>query len=94
MSPHVAQLASIPFKHCELSDDGGSTAETPSRVAFAFVSRFNSAVPYGLGFAAGAMVFIVLAELLPEAYEQTIARSAAVVTSVAMLAMLLVQRAV
>ena len=40
------------------------------------------------------MVFIVLAELLPEAYEQTIARSAAVVTSVAMLAMLLVQRAV
>ena len=28
MSPHVAQLASIPFNHCELSDDGGSTSQT------------------------------------------------------------------
>ena len=27
MSPHVAQLASIPFKRCELSDDSGSTSQ-------------------------------------------------------------------
>jgi len=37
--------------------------------AFIFVETFRVALPYGLGFAAGAMVFMVLVELLPEAYE-------------------------
>lgn len=38
--------------------------------AFIFVEAFRTALPYGLGFAAGAMVFMVLVELLPEAYEE------------------------
>lgn len=37
--------------------------------AFLFVEAFRPALPYGLGFAAGAMVFMVLVELLPEAYD-------------------------
>ena len=36
--------------------------------AFLFVEAFRTALPYGLGFAAGAMVFMVLGDLLPEAY--------------------------
>ena len=37
--------------------------------AFLFVETFRVALPYGLGFAAGAMVFMVLVELLTEAYK-------------------------
>ena len=59
--------------------------------AFLFITRSTALLPYGLGFAAGAMVFMVLVELLPEAYEQAVARSVAVVTSLTLLGMLLVQ---
>jgi len=60
--------------------------------AFLFVETFRSALPYGLGFAAGAMVFMVLEELLPEAYDRASRARVAVVVSLTLVGMMLFQR--
>lgn len=59
--------------------------------AFAFVEAFLPILPAGLGFAAGAMVWMVLVELLPDARETTAPRATALAGAVAFAAMIAFQ---
>ncbi len=60
--------------------------------AYLLVERVRPALPFGLGFAAGAMVYMVLIEILPEAYDAAESRVIAVLTGVTTIAMLLFQQ--
>lgn len=60
--------------------------------AWLFVDAVRPVLPWGLGFAAGAMVYMVLKELLPEAYERAPARLVALLVSLSMVAMVLLQQ--
>jgi|TARA_B100001750_G_scaffold248348_1_gene278634 zinc transporter ZupT len=60
--------------------------------AFLFVETFQAALPYGLGFAAGAMVFMVLVELLPEAYKHGERAQVATLATVSAVGMVLFQQ--
>lgn len=60
--------------------------------AFLFVESFRPALPWALGFAAGAMFFMVFQELLPEAYEDAPRPQVGLVTSLTLVAMVLFQR--
>ncbi len=59
---------------------------------FLFVDWFRPALPYGIGFAAGAMVFMVLVELLPEAYEEGQRATVGLLASSTLVAMVLFQQ--
>jgi zinc transporter ZupT len=61
--------------------------------AFLFVEAFAPALPYGIGFAAGAMILMVIVELLPEAFEDAPRERIALVTSLTLMAMVLFQKA-
>ena len=61
--------------------------------AYLLVDWARPVLPYGLGFAAGAMAFMVLDELLPEAYVRGNHTTVALLTSVAIIAMVLFQHA-
>ena len=60
--------------------------------AFWFVEAVRPALPYGLGFAAGAMMFMVLVELLPEAFEQAKKPAVATLASGSLVAMVIFQQ--
>ncbi len=60
--------------------------------AFLFVEAFRPALPWGLGFAAGAMVFMVLVELLPEAFEEGRRAEVATLATATLVGMVVFQR--
>ena len=60
--------------------------------AYLFVDAFLPGLPFGIGFAAGAMVLMVFLELLPEAYEQERRPRVALMVSATFVAMILFQR--
>lgn len=60
--------------------------------AFLFVDTFRPFLPYGLGFAAGAMVFMVFLDLLPESYKGASRPSVGLIVSITLGAMILFQR--
>ncbi len=60
-------------------------------LAFVFVLSFRPFLPIGLGFAGGAMIWMVFAELLPEAQEKVSPIVATTAMAFAMLAMMIFQ---
>jgi zinc transporter ZupT len=60
--------------------------------AFLLVGAFARVLPYGIGFAAGAMVFMVFVELLPEAFEEGRRPRVALLVSATLIGMVLFQQ--
>lgn len=60
--------------------------------SYLLVSHFAPVLPYGLGFAAGAMVYMVLVELLPESYAAAHRREVAMTVGLSTVGMLVFQQ--
>jgi ZIP family zinc transporter len=59
--------------------------------AFIFVETFRPLLPFGLGFAAGAMVWMAFSELIPDALEETTGNLVGVIITLSVLAMVAFQ---
>jgi len=55
--------------------------------AFLFVTAFTPLLPVGLGIAAGAMIWMVFSELIPDAIEKTSGGTVGIVVTLAMVAL-------
>lgn len=62
--------------------------------AFLFVTAFAPLLPVGLGIAAGAMIWIVFSELIPDALEKTSGNAVGIAVTVSMVALWVFQLAV
>lgn len=60
--------------------------------AFLFVTAFEPILPAGLGFAAGAMIWMVFAEIIPDALEETESVQVALAVTLAFAAMVALQQ--
>lgn len=58
---------------------------------FIFVEAFKPLLPYGLGFAAGAMIWMVFSELMPDALEEASSNLVAIVTTISIITMITFQ---
>jgi len=59
--------------------------------AFVFVETFRPLLPFGLGFAAGAMIWMVFSELIPDALEETSGNLVGIIITLSVIAMLAFQ---
>jgi zinc transporter, ZIP family len=59
--------------------------------AFLFVEAFKPLLPYGLGFASGAMIWMVYSELVPDALEEASSNLVAIIVTLSVLAMVAFQ---
>lgn len=60
--------------------------------AFLFITVFETILPFGLGFAAGAMIWMVFSEIIPDALEEGTPNTVAVSVTLSMTAMLAFQQ--
>lgn len=84
----LVPLGTTPFKAVLWSIFSSLPQPIMAVPAFLLVTLFRPFLPFGLGLAAGAMVWIVISELIPGALAKTSAQTVATVTTVSLIAML------